>query len=74
MWLHTSPEFAMKKLIAAGVEKQFQICHVFRNAEGSSRHSPEFTMIEWYRVGVDYCAIMQDCVELMRDVARAVRM
>ncbi len=72
MWLHTSPEFAMKKLIAAGVDKQFQICHVFRNAEGSSRHSPEFTMIEWYRVGCDYRAIMQDCVELLRDVASAV--
>lgn len=71
MWLHTSPEFAMKKLIAAGVEKQFQICHVFRNAEGSSRHSPEFTMIEWYRVGCDYRAIMQDCVDLLRKVAAA---
>lgn len=70
LWLHTSPEFAMKKLIAAGVKKQYQICHVFRNAEGSSRHSPEFTMIEWYRVGCDYRQIMEDCIHLLRDVAR----
>ncbi len=70
-WLHTSPEFAMKKLIVAGVEKQYQICPVFRNAEGSSRHSPEFTMIEWYRVGCDYKQIMQDCVELLQTVATA---
>lgn len=68
-WLHTSPEFAMKKLIAAGVEKQYQICHVFRNAEGSSRHSPEFTMIEWYRTGYDYKKIMEDCIGLLRKVA-----
>lgn len=70
-YLHTSPEFAMKKLIAGGIDKQYQICHVFRNAEGSSRHSPEFTMIEWYRVGVDYRAIMADCVGLLRAAAQA---
>jgi lysyl-tRNA synthetase class 2 len=70
-WLHTSPEFAMKKLIVAGVEKQYQICHVFRNAEGSSRHSPEFTMIEWYRIGCDYWQIMDDCIGLVRNVATA---
>ena len=72
MWLHTSPEFAMKKLIVAGVEKQYQICHVFRNAEGSSRHSPEFTMIEWYRTKCDYKQIMEDCIGLLRSVALAV--
>src|SRR5690606_26390196 len=71
-WLHTSPEFAMKKLIVAGVEKQYQICHVFRNAEGSSRHSPEFTMIEWYRVNCDYRQIMEDCIGLLRRVASDV--
>lgn len=70
-WLHTSPEFAMKELIVAGVEKQYQICHVFRNAEGSSRHSPEFTMIEWYRTKCDYKQIMEDCIGLLRAVARA---
>jgi len=70
-YLHTSPEFAMKKLIAGGVNKQYQICRVFRNAEGSSRHSPEFTMIEWYRTHADYRAIMDDCVGLLRHVARA---
>lgn len=71
-WLQTSPEFAMKKLIVAGVEKQYQICHVFRNAEGSSRHSPEFTMIEWYRTGVDYHHIIQDCIGLLHKVASTV--
>ncbi len=71
-YLHTSPEFAMKKLMVAGVENLYQICHVFRNCEGSSRHVPEFTMIEWYRTGADYTHIMQDCVELLRDCAKAV--
>ena len=71
MYLHTSPEFAMKKLMVAGMEKIYQICHVFRNAEGSKRHVPEFTMIEWYRVGADYTDIMEDCVGLLRDCATA---
>lgn len=70
MYLHTSPEFAMKKLMVAGMERIYQICHVFRNAEGSSRHSPEFTMIEWYRTNADYNDIMRDCEGLLRAVAR----
>jgi lysyl-tRNA synthetase class 2 len=69
MYLHTSPEFAMKKLMVAGMEKLYQICHVFRNGEESSRHSPEFTMIEWYRINADYTDIMDDCVGLLRDCA-----
>lgn len=68
-YLHTSPEFAMKKLLVAGLPKIFQICHVFRDAEASKRHSVEFTMIEWYRAGDDYKKIMQDCVELLRSCA-----
>lgn len=69
LYLHTSPEFAMKKLMVAGVEKMYQICHVFRNAEGSSLHSPEFTMIEWYRANAGYEDIMDDCVDLLRAIA-----
>ena len=69
LYLHTSPEFAMKKLLVAGMERIYQICHVFRNAEDTARHSPEFTMIEWYRTGADYHAIMDDCEALLRAIA-----
>lgn len=72
LYLHTSPEFAMKKLMVAGVDKLYQICHVFRNAEGSKRHSPEFTMIEWYRADAGYEDIMDDCVGLLRHCASAL--
>ena len=51
MHLHTSPEFAMKKLLVAGVPRLFQIAHVFRNGERSATHHPEFSMLEWYRAG-----------------------
>lgn len=71
MYLHTSPEFAMKKLMVAGCNKIYQICKVFRNAEGSKRHLPEFTMIEWYRTNADYNYIMQDCEQLLRACAKA---
>lgn len=71
LYLHTSPEFAMKKLLVAGLPKIYQICHVFRNAEGSSLHSPEFTMIEWYRAYAGYQDIMADCEALLRQVAAA---
>lgn len=65
-YLHTSPEFAMKKLMVAGVSDLYQICHVFRNAEDTKLHSPEFTMIEWYRADADYTDIMKDCEDLLR--------
>ncbi len=68
-YLQTSPEFAMKKLLVAGSEKIYQICHCFRNAEGSPQHAPEFTMIEWYRAHDDYKSIMDDCFGLLREVA-----
>lgn len=64
-WLHSSPEFAMKKLLAGGLPKIFQFARVFRNAEGSALHHPEFTMLEWYRAGVGYEAIMADCAALL---------
>src|SRR6266853_1367450 len=64
-WLHSSPEFAMKKLLAGGVPRLFQFARVFRNAEGSALHHPEFTMLEWYRAGAGYEAIMEDCAALL---------
>lgn len=70
LYLHTSPEFAMKKLMVAGVKDLYQICHVFRNGEGSKLHSPEFTMIEWYRSHAGYEEIMDDCVNLLRTTAK----
>ena len=64
-WLHSSPEFAMKKLLAGGMPKIFQFARVFRNAEGSALHHPEFTMLEWYRAGTGYESIMADCKALL---------
>ena len=71
LFLHTSPEFAMKKLLVAGEPRIFQICRTYRNAERAPTHHPEFTMIEWYRAGAGYAAIMEDCEGLLRAVARA---
>ena len=65
-YLQVSPEFDMKKLLIAGCSPIYQICHVFRNGEDSRLHNAEFTMIEWYRLAVDYKAIMQDCQDLIR--------
>ena len=67
-YLHTSPEFAMKKLLAAGLPRIFQLAHVFRNGERASTHSPEFTMLEWYRTG-DYAGIIGDTADLLRTLA-----
>jgi lysyl-tRNA synthetase class 2 len=64
-WLHSSPEFAMKKLLAGGVPRLYQFARVFRNGEGSALHHPEFTMLEWYRAGAGYETIMQDCAALL---------
>ncbi len=61
MYLHTSPEFAMKKLLAAGEVRIAAFAHVWRNRERGVLHSPEFTMLEWYRVGEDYTQLMEDC-------------
>lgn len=69
--LHTSPEFAMKKLLVAGVPRLFQVARVFRNAERSPTHHPEFTMLEWYRAGEGYQVLVQDCIDLVRMAADA---
>ena len=63
--LHTSPEFAMKKLLAAGEPRIFQLARVFRNGERSATHHPEFTMLEWYRAGADVAALIGDCMALL---------
>lgn len=68
LYLHTSPEFAMKKLLVAGLPAIYQLAKVFRNAEGSTWHSPEFTMLEWYRAGMTYAEMMDETVALLRHV------
>lgn len=70
-YLHTSPEFAAKKLLAAGERRIFDFARVFRNRERTALHHPEFTMLEWYRAGEDYEALMQDCAALLAEAARA---
>jgi elongation factor P--(R)-beta-lysine ligase len=69
--LHTSPEFAMKKLLVAGLPRIFQLAHVFRNGERSRTHHPEFTMLEWYRANEGYEALMDDCAALLAEAAKA---
>ncbi len=68
-FLLTSPEYAMKKLLVAGMGKIFQVCKSFRNKEGrSGRHNPEFTILEWYRADADYTKIMTDCENLLQAI------
>lgn len=71
LYLHTSPEFAMKKLLVAGMERLFQIAHVFRNGERSATHSPEFSMLEWYRADGTILDMMDDTEALVRTCAHA---
>jgi lysyl-tRNA synthetase class 2 len=72
LWLHTSPEYAMKRLLAAGFSRVFQLARVFRNGEVSATHNPEFTMLELYRAGTDYEGVMQDLEALVDGAARAL--
>jgi lysyl-tRNA synthetase class 2 len=72
LWLHTSPEYAMKRLLAGGFERIFQLARVFRNGEVSSTHNPEFTMLEMYRAGTDHEGIMADLEAAMEAGARAL--
>lgn len=70
-FLQTSPELCMKRLLSAGYERLFQICHCWREGERGSLHLPEFTMLEWYRAHGDYRDLMADCEALLAAVARA---
>ena len=71
-YLHTSPEFAMKKLLVAGERRIFQLARVYRNAERSPSHSPEFTMLEWYRAEPDWRTLVSDCEGLLAAAWSAV--
>lgn len=69
-FLHPSPEVCMKRMLAAGYESLFQICKCYREGERGARHLPEFTLLEWYRAGVDYTVLMADCENLIWETAR----
>ena len=71
LYLRTSPEFACKKLLAAGEKRIFEFARVFRNRERGPTHHPEFAMLEWYRAGATYEALMDDCAALLGETARA---
>lgn len=72
-FLQTSPELAMKRLLASGHERIYQICKCFRRGERGGKHLPELTLLEWYTAGADYRDMMRQCEALIATVARAVR-
>lgn len=72
-WLITSPEYQMKRLLAAGLERIVAVCRCFRAGEVGAQHEPEFTMVEWYRAWSDLEAVLVDTEELVAEVARAAR-
>jgi lysyl-tRNA synthetase class 2 len=65
LFLHTSPEYQMKKLLGAGLGNIFQICKAFRREKATSLHRREFTMVEWYRIGCDYTSMMEDVRDMV---------
>lgn len=69
LFLHTSPEFAAKKLLAAGETRIFDFARVFRNGERTALHHPEFTMLEWYRTETGYETLFTDCAAILRNAA-----
>lgn len=70
LYLHTSPEFAAKKLLAAGEQRIFELARVFRNRERGALHHPEFTLLEWYRAHEPYESMMEDCAAILSVAAR----
>ncbi|MBP1706419.1 MAG: tRNA synthetase class [Chloroflexi bacterium] len=68
-FLSTSPELQMKRLLSAGYDRIFQICHCFRKDERGQNHNPEFTMLEWYRARGDYLQVIRDAQEMVLDLA-----
>ncbi len=68
LYLHTSPEFPMKRLLAAGAGSIYQICKVFRDGEYGTRHNPEFTLLEWYRTGYDHLDLMNDVERMLGEI------
>src|SRR5438034_10520439 len=70
-YLRTSPEFAAKKLLAAGEQKIFEFARVFRDRERGDLHLPEFTMLEWYRANAGYDAVMADSIVIIAHAAQA---
>jgi len=73
LYLPTSPEYAMKRLLSAGFERIYQICKAFRDEPPSRMHNPEFTMLEWYRAYADHHAIMSDAERLVHQLVLALR-
>ncbi len=69
-FLSTSPELQMKRLLSAGYEKIFQICHCFRRDERGRHHNPEFTMLEWYQAGADYKEIIHGTEEMVLELSQ----
>lgn len=71
-YLQTSPELCMKMLLAQGYGNMFQICKCFRRGERGALHLPEFTMLEWYHLGIDYNGLMDECELLIHNVCKEI--